>query len=112
MCVDQRDDWLAKLPLSPKLHAIQLAEPRDFVPQLHGDEFVVCMTMGHKTDRPILHDSRSPIDRRQRAARVTPAAAAESNSAARKWELPYLGVIGSQAKRKVLRARTLRSGHR
>ena len=53
-CIDQRDDWLAKLPLSPKLRAIQLAEPRDFVPQLHGDEFVVCMTMGHKTDRPIL----------------------------------------------------------
>jgi xanthine dehydrogenase accessory factor len=78
-CIDQREDWLAKLPSSPKLRAIQLSEPRDFVPQLHGDEFVVCMTMGHKTDRPIL---QAILEAR--------------------FELPYLGVIGSQAKRKVL----------
>ena len=49
-----RADWLAKLPASPKLHAIQLAEPRDFVPNLRRDDFVLCMTMGHKTDRPLL----------------------------------------------------------
>ena len=81
-CVDQRDDWLEKLPASPKLRVIQLVEPRDFVSQLQGDEFVVCMTMGHRTDRPIL---QCVLERH--------------------LQLPYLGVIGSQAKRKVLGAR-------
>ena len=45
-----------------------------------ADEFVLCMTMGHKTDRPIL---QAIFERRFDSPR-------------------YLGVIGSQAKRKVL----------
>jgi xanthine dehydrogenase accessory factor len=79
ICIDPREDWLAKLPESPKLRAILMAQPRDFVPQLRSDDYVLCMTMGHKTDQPILQT----ILQRQMAPR-------------------YLGVIGSHAKRKVL----------
>jgi xanthine dehydrogenase accessory factor len=79
LCIDPREDWLERLPVSPKLRAIATAEPREFVSQLCSDDYVLCMTMGHKTDRPILQT----ILQRQ----LTPR---------------YLGVIGSQAKRKVL----------
>jgi xanthine dehydrogenase accessory factor len=79
LCLDPREDWLEKLPESPKLRAIQMAEPRDFVPQLRADDYVLCMTMGHKTDRPILE---AILERQLKPL--------------------YLGVIGSHAKRKVL----------
>jgi xanthine dehydrogenase accessory factor len=49
------------------------------VAKLRDDDFVVSMTMGHRTDRPILEE----IFRQGR-------------------QLSYLGVIGSDAKRKVL----------
>jgi xanthine dehydrogenase accessory factor len=49
------------------------------VAELTEDDFVVCMTMGHRTDRPILAEIL------------------------RQGRLPaYLGVIGSEAKRKVM----------
>src|SRR5262245_34802862 len=79
VCIDPREDWLAKLPQSPKLRAISMAELRDFVSELRPDDYVLCMTMGHKTDRPIL---QAILEQR--------------------IEPRYLGVIGSQAKRKVL----------
>ncbi len=84
VCVDQREEWVAKLPSSPKLRALTLKEPRDFVPELRGEDYALCMTMGHKTDRPIL---QAILERRVQSPN---------------FELPYLGVIGSQAKRKVL----------
>ena len=84
VCVDQRQEWLAKLPSSPKLRSIALAEPQDFVRELRAEDYVLCMTMGHKTDRPIL---QAILERKMK----------DPN-----FELPYLGVIGSQAKRKVL----------
>jgi xanthine dehydrogenase accessory factor len=84
VCIDQREEWLAKLPSSPKLRAVMLPEPREFVPELRGEDYVLCMTMGHKTDRPIL---QAIMERRIQSP---------------SFELPYLGVIGSQAKRKVL----------
>lgn len=78
-CLDSRSEWLAKLPLSPKLRAIEANEPAVMARELAGDEYVLCMTMGHRTDRPILEALlRSSL------------------------EFPYLGVIGSDAKRKVL----------
>jgi xanthine dehydrogenase accessory factor len=49
------------------------------VAELPGDSFIVCMTMGHGTDRPILEE----IFRQGRG-------------------FPFLGVIGSKAKRAVL----------
>ncbi len=79
ICVDSRPEWLAKLPASPKLRALELAEPRKFVDQLRAGDNVVCMTMGHRTDRPILEAIFN-----------------------RDLQSAYLGVIGSLAKRKVL----------
>lgn len=80
VCVDPRPDWLDRLPDSPRLEKIRLDAPRDHVPRLTADDFVVCMTMGHATDLPVLE----AIFR----AGLEPA---------------YLGVIGSRAKREVLR---------
>jgi xanthine dehydrogenase accessory factor len=79
VCIDPRPDWLAKLPRSGKLATIETENMPAEVSKLSDDDFVVCMTMGHRTDRPILEE----IFRQGRR----PA---------------YLGVIGSAAKRKVL----------
>lgn len=79
VCVDARDEWLVRLPSSKSLQVLRLDEPCDFVAQLQDDDHVVCMTMGHRTDRPIL----------ERILR-------------RPKPLAYLGVIGSAAKRQVL----------
>jgi xanthine dehydrogenase accessory factor len=84
VCIDQRQEWLAKLPSSPKLRTLTLPEPRDFVRELRAEDYALCMTMGHKTDRPIL---QAVLERKIKDP---------------SFELPYLGVIGSQAKRKVL----------
>lgn len=79
-CIDSRQEWLDRLPASPQLDAVRLDEPRDFVPRLTAADFVVCMTMGHRTDFPVLEAIFK--------AGLEPA---------------YLGVIGSRAKREVLR---------
>ncbi|HYM61677.1 MAG TPA: xanthine dehydrogenase accessory protein XdhC [Thermoanaerobaculia bacterium] len=78
-CIDPRKDWLAKLPKSPKLTAILAEDMPSLVSTLPDDAFVVLMTMGHTTDRPILLE----ILRTRR--------------------FPYLGVIGSDSKAAVLR---------
>jgi xanthine dehydrogenase accessory factor len=78
-CVDPRAEWLDRIPVANRLHKICSAEPRQLVPQLPDDSFVICMTMGHATDRPILEE----IFRLGR-------------------KFPFLGVIGSKAKRAVL----------
>jgi xanthine dehydrogenase accessory factor len=79
VCVDPRADWLARLPQSGKLRTVCSNNMPVYVTQLSDDDFVVSMTMGHATDRPILEE----IFRQGRR----PA---------------YLGVIGSDAKRKVM----------
>ena len=79
VCIDPRPDWLARLPHSGKLAKIQTEDMPAQVAQLRDDDFVLSMTMGHRTDRPILEE----IFRQG----LRPA---------------YLGVIGSQAKRKVM----------
>ncbi len=78
-CIDSRQEWLDKLPQSDRLAANCMIEPATYVDKLSGSEFVVCMTMGHGTDLPIL--------RAIFARQLKPA---------------YLGVIGSRAKRKIL----------
>lgn len=78
-CYDPRQEWLDRLPNDPRLGRRCLAEPADAVEGLPDDAFVLCMTMGHRTDRPILE----AILRQDRT-------------------FPYLGVIGSAAKRSVL----------
>jgi xanthine dehydrogenase accessory factor len=79
VCVDPRADWLAKLPASGKLAKVHTDDLPAYVEKLSDDDFVLCMTMGHRTDRPILE----AIFRQGR-------------------QPAYLGVIGSAAKRKVM----------
>jgi xanthine dehydrogenase accessory factor len=79
VCVDPRPEWIGKLPASAKLTKIQTDNMPEYVAKLADDDFVLCMTMGHKTDKPVLEE----IFRRGR-------------------QPAYLGVIGSMAKRKVL----------
>jgi xanthine dehydrogenase accessory factor len=78
-CIDPRGEWLAKLPQSPKLTTIETGDMPAIVKSLPDDAFVVLMTMGHTTDKPILIE----ILRTRR--------------------FPYLGVIGSDAKANILR---------
>jgi xanthine dehydrogenase accessory factor len=78
-CIDPRAEWLDRIPARSRLRKVQSAEPSQHVAELPSDAFVVCMTMGHATDRPILEE----IFRQRRT-------------------FPFLGVIGSKAKRAVL----------
>ncbi len=78
-CVDSRAEWLDRIPNRAKLRKVQSAEPHTLVAELPSDAFIICMTMGHATDRPILEE----IFRQGR-------------------QFPFLGVIGSKAKRAVL----------
>lgn len=73
--IDSRRDWLAKLPEHPRLEKIESSNLSDELERLPPDSFVALMTMGHATDAPILM------------------------RAMRSHRFPYLGVIGSPAKR-------------
>lgn len=79
VCVDPRNEWLIRLPHSGKLSKVESDDMPSYVGKLRDDDFVLCMTMGHRTDRPVLQE----IFRRDR-------------------QPAYLGVIGSAAKRKVM----------
>ena len=87
VCIDSRAEWLDRLPAAPQLETVRLDEPSDFVPRLMPDDFVVCMTMGHRTDLPVLAAILT-LGRQPR----------------------YLGVIGSRAKREVLRRELAEAG--
>jgi xanthine dehydrogenase accessory factor len=78
-CVDPRAEWLDRIPDGSRLRKVQADDPRSLVSGLPRDAFVICMTMGHATDRPILEE----IFRQGHT-------------------FPFLGVIGSRAKRAVL----------
>jgi xanthine dehydrogenase accessory factor len=86
-CIDPRAEWLAKLPNSPRLMKVFTEDAPGQVAAIPAEAFVLCMTMGHRTDRPILEE----IFRQGR-------------------RFPYLGVIGSKAKRKVLERELLAAG--
>lgn len=74
-CIDPRQEWLDKLPDSPKLHKKCVEDMAGEVASLQSDAFVALMTMGHSSDKPILLE----ILRRGQ-------------------HFPYIGVIGSAAK--------------
>lgn len=86
-CIDSRLEWLDRIAPDQQLDKICVDKPRSQVGNLAEDTFVLCMTMGHSTDRPILEE----IFRQQR-------------------KFPYLGVIGSKAKRAVLTRELLTAG--
>lgn len=78
-CIDSRAEWLEKIPEHERLQKICTNDLPGQVASLPAEAFVICMTMGHATDRPVLEE----IFRQGRT-------------------FPYLGVIGSKAKRSVL----------
>jgi len=78
-CIDPRPEWIDKLEKSPKLHPILTSDMPSIVKTLPDDAFVVLMTMGHTTDKPILIEIL------------------------RTRTFPYLGVIGSHSKAVVLK---------
>jgi xanthine dehydrogenase accessory factor len=85
-CVDPRPEWLEKLPDSPKLTRVRSDDMPSVVNTIPDDAFVVLMTMGHTTDKPILVEIL------------------------RTRTFPYLGVIGSDAKAAVLRRDVAEAG--
>jgi xanthine dehydrogenase accessory factor len=78
-CIDTREEWLARMPQSQKLTKIRTSDMTAEVAKIPENSFVVLMTMGHTTDKPILIEIL------------------------RTRKFPYLGVIGSNAKAKRLR---------
>ena len=84
--VDPRREWLDRLPRARNVRYVEAAEPADLVPTIPDHAFVLCLTKGHAFDRPVL----------QRAL------------AERKF--PFVGVIGSDAKAKVLQQELIAAG--
>jgi len=76
---DSRAEWMDRLPRAHNLRALLRDNPADLVPELPDDAFVLFMTMGHATDRPILQRALSERD------------------------FPFVGVIGSKSKAAILR---------
>jgi xanthine dehydrogenase accessory factor len=83
---DSRPEWTDRLPRARNLRVTTLADLPAAIDTLPGDAFVLCMTQGHKTDRPILH--RALTTR----------------------EFPFVGVIGSDAKAAILRKELMADG--
>jgi xanthine dehydrogenase accessory factor len=84
--VDPRREWLDRLPRSRNIRFIQSDEPKELVPTIPDGAFLLCLTKGHASDRPVL----------QRAL-------AERH-------FPFIGVIGSDAKAEVLRREMIADG--
>jgi len=84
--VDSRTEWLERLPRSNNLRAVHSEAPESIVPSLADDSYLLVMTMGHTTDRPVLR--RALTDR----------------------NFPFIGVIGSDAKAKILRRELAEEG--
>lgn len=78
-CIDPRPEWLEKISDDPKLRKVQAGDMPAEVAKIPEGSFVLLMTMGHTTDKPILLEIL------------------------RTRTFPYLGVIGSNAKAKRLR---------
>lgn len=83
---DPRADWLDRLPRARNIRYLHKDQPADVVTEMPDNAFLLCLTKGHSSDRPVL----------QRAL------------AERKF--PYIGVIGSDAKTEVLRRELVAAG--
>ncbi len=87
VCVDTRAEWLEKLPDSPRLEAVLVTDYGDGVSRIGAHSHVILVTMGHHSDVPVL----------QRIEKDHPA-------------LPYLGVIGSDSKSRILKKQLREAG--
>jgi xanthine dehydrogenase accessory factor len=86
-CLDTRADWIARLPTHPRLRPVTTADLPAQVAALPTGAFVLLMTKGHSTDTPILAEALRRRD-----------------------DFPYVGVIGSAAKRAALRRGLIEAG--
>ncbi len=84
--VDPRREWLDRLPRARNARYLQADEPAVLVPAMPERAFLLCLSKGHASDRPVL----------QRAL-------AERN-------FPFIGVIGSDAKAEILRRELIAAG--
>lgn len=85
-CLDNRQDWLDKLSDHPKLTKVFSHDLEQEVTNQPDQAFFVLMTQGHATDLPVL---RQILETR---------------------DAPYVGVIGSLQKAKVLRRDLTKGG--
>ncbi|MSU49832.1 MAG: xanthine dehydrogenase accessory protein XdhC [Opitutus sp.] len=83
---DSRPDWLEQLPRARHLRIVRHDQPAELVATLPANAFILCMTKGHTTDRPILQRALAECD------------------------FPFIGVIGSAAKAAVLRRELVEAG--
>ncbi len=86
LCLDPRSEWLSQLPEAPNLTRQQAPDLPETVDQVSPEAFVLCLTSGHATDRPILQRF---LERGNQA---------------------FLGAIGSRAKAATLRKELQASG--
>lgn len=84
--VDPRRDWLDRLPRARNVRYVHSEDPQSLVPEMPDNAFLLCLTKGHASDRPVL----------QRAL-------AERN-------FPYVGAIGSESKAEILRRELVAGG--
>lgn len=84
---DTRAEWLEKLPVKSNVRVHRLKDFADGVAFLTESSFVISVTQGHSSDRPVLRDTLRSFPK-----------------------LPFLGVIGSAAKRAVLKRELLDDG--
>ena len=84
--VDPRREWLDRLPRARNTRYVQTELPEEMVPTMPDHAFLLCLTKGHASDRPVLQVA---LARRQ---------------------FPFVGVIGSDAKAKVLRRELVAAG--
>jgi xanthine dehydrogenase accessory factor len=85
--IDGREEWLNRLPVSPKLKIVHLKNMAQFVSDLAKGTFLISMTQGHSFDLPILEKAFE-----------------------RKSDFPYIGVIGSKQKAQVIKKDLLDKG--
>ena len=78
-CLDQRQEWLDKMSDHPRLTKVCRPDLPETVRDLDPTSFFVLMTQGHATDLPVLAEVLRTI------------------------EPPYVGVLGSLQKAKILR---------
>lgn len=84
--VDPRRDWLDRLPRGSNLRYLHSEEPARLVGEMPDRAFLLCLTKGHATDRPVLKR-----------------ALAERN-------FPFVGAIGSDSKAEILRRELVAEG--
>lgn len=87
VCVDTRAEWLERLPRGDRLQIDHVADYCDGIGRIAPGADVLIMTMGHGADLPIL-----------RAI------------AARRLDIAHLGLIGSDAKARIIRKQLAEDG--